>query len=68
MYESLVATAETISSKVAESSTSSLIGPQLEPDELGSGSCALLVVKPIRQSLQNWSGAEDIMKVKVAWK
>ena len=26
-------------------------------------SCTLVVAKPIRQSLQNWSGCEDIMKV-----
>ncbi len=28
-----------------------------------TGSCTLVVAKPIRQSLRNWSGGEDIMKV-----
>ena len=36
---------------------------KLETTESLIGSCTLVVVKPIRQSLRNWSGCEDIMKV-----
>lgn len=43
--------------------TSAGVAPQLEIDKLGSGSCALVVAKPIRQSLKIWSGGEGIMKV-----
>ena len=31
--------------------------------ESATESCTLVVAKPIRQSLRNWSGCEDVMKV-----
>ena len=71
VYDSLVATVETILPKGADFSAASLVGqplragvdPQLEVEEVGSGSCALVVAKAIRQSLKSWSGGEDVMKV-----
>lgn len=36
---------------------------ELETTETLTESCTLVVAKPIRQSLRNWSGCEDIMKV-----
>lgn len=71
LYDSLVATVETMAPEGAMKSAVSPDGhlpevgvaPQLELDELGSGSCALVVAKPIRQSLKTWSGGEDVMKV-----
>ena len=35
----------------------------LECTESSTESCTLVVAKPIRQSLRNWSGCEDVMKV-----
>ena len=37
----------------------------LECTESSTESCTLVVAKPIRQSLRNWSGCEDVMGVAV---
>ena len=51
------------SEKTILCSDRSVRSDELEPTESLTGSCTLVVVKPIRQSLRSWSGSEDIMKV-----
>lgn len=51
------------SEKTTLCSDESVRSDELEAKECLIGSCTLVVVKPIRQSLRNWSGCEDIMKV-----
>lgn len=51
------------SDKTISCSDGSIRSDELEAMESLTGSCTLVVVKPIRQSLRNWSGCEDIMKV-----
>ena len=51
------------SEKTTSCSDGSIRYGKLETTESLTGNCTLVVAKPIRQSLRNWSGCEDIMKV-----
>lgn len=51
------------SEKTTFRSDGSIRSDKLETTESLTESCILVVAKPIRQSLRNWSGCEDIMKV-----
>lgn len=51
------------SEKTTLCSDGSVRSDEIENTESLTSSCTLVVVKPIRQSLRNWSGCEDIMKV-----
>jgi hypothetical protein len=75
LYDSLLETVQTLEARKAYSrppddspviDQSRGIGQDMEhkcPINTDDGGCILLSAKPIRQSLKNWSGCEDVMKV-----